>query len=131
MRYIVTLNGKEYAVEVANGPAQIVDAAKPAAPAAPKAAPAPAAAPAPKAAPAPAAAPVPAGATKVEAPLPGNVFKVLVKAGDKVSKGQAVVVLEAMKMENEVFAPCDGVVASVNVTEGGTVNTGDVMLTIN
>ena len=126
MRYIVTLNGKDYAVEVSNGSAQIVDAKA----AAPKAAPAPAAAPAPKAAPAPAAAPVPAGATKVEAPLPGNVFKVLVKAGDKVSKGQAVVVLEAMKMENEVFAPCDGVVASVNVSEGGTVNTGDVMLTI-
>ena len=126
MRYIVTLKGKDYAVEVSNGSAQIVDAT--AAPA-PKAAPAPAAAPAPKAAPAPAAA-VPAGATKVEAPLPGNVFKVLVKAGDKVAKGQAVVVLEAMKMENEVFAPCDGVVASVNVSEGGTVNTGDVMLTI-
>ena len=127
MRYIVTLNGKDYAVEVSNGSAQIVDAKA----AAPKAAPAPAAAPAPKAAPAPAAAPVPAGATKVEAPLPGNVFKVLVKAGDKVSKGQAVVVLEAMKMENEVFAPCDGTVASVNITEGGTVNTGDVMITIN
>ena len=127
MRYIVTLNGKDYAVEVSNGSAQIVDAKA----AAPKAAPAPAAAPAPKAAPAPAAAPVPAGATKVEAPLPGNVFKVLVKAGDKVSKGQAVVVLEAMKMENEVFAPCDGTVASVNITEGSTVNTGDVMITIN
>ena len=122
MRYIVTLNGKEYAVEVSNGSAQIVTAA------APKAAPAPT----PKAAPAPAAptAAVPAGATKVEAPLPGNVFKVLVKTGDKVTKGQAVVVLEAMKMENEVFAPCDGTVASVNVSEGGTVNTGDVMITI-
>lgn len=127
MRYIVTLNGKEYAVEVANGQAQIVDAAKPAAPAA---APAPKAAPAPAPAPAPVA-PAAAGKTVIEAPLPGNVFKVLVKAGDKVSSGQAVVVLEAMKMENEVFAPCDGVVASVNVTEGGTVNTGDVMLTIN
>ena len=130
MRYIVTLNGKEYAVEVANGQAQIVDAAKPAAAPAPKAAPAPA----PKAAPAPApapAAPAAAGKTVIEAPLPGNVFKVLVKAGDKVTSGQAVIVLEAMKMENEVFSPCDGVVASVNVTEDGTVNTGDVMLTIN
>ena len=127
MRYIVTLNGKEYAVEVANGQAQIVDAAKPATPAA---APAPKAAPAPAPAPAPAA-PAAAGKTVIEAPLPGNVFKVLVKAGDKVTSGQAVIVLEAMKMENEVFSPCDGVVASVNVTEGGTVNTGDVMLTIN
>ena len=134
MRYIVTLNGKEYAVEVANGQAQIVDAAKPAAAPAPKAAPAPApkAAPAPAPSPAPApAAPAAAGKTVIEAPLPGNVFKVLVKAGDKVTSGQAVIVLEAMKMENEVFSPCDGVVASVNVTEGGTVNTGDVMLTIN
>lgn len=129
MRYIVTLNGKEYAVEVANGQAQIVTAAAPkAAAAAP--APAPKAAPAPAPAPAPAA-PAAAGKTVVEAPLPGNVFKVLVKAGDKVAKDQAIVVLEAMKMENEVFSPCDGVVASVNVTEGGTVNTGDVMLTIN
>ncbi len=125
MRYIVTLNGKDYAVEVSNGSAQIVDAKV--APA-PKAAPAPAAAPAPKAAPAPAAAP--AGATTVVAPMPGNIFKVLVKAGDKVTNGQAIIVLEAMKMENEIFAPCDGTVASVNVSEGGTVNTGDVMLSI-
>ena len=124
MRYIVTLNGKDYAVEVSNGSAQIVDAKA----AAPKAA--PAAAPAPKAAPAPAPAAA-AGATKVLAPMPGNIFKVLVKVGDKVTSGQAVIVLEAMKMENEIFAPCDGVVASVNVSEGGSVNSNDLLISIN
>lgn len=128
MKYIVTLNGKDYAVEVANGSAEIVSTAA----AAPKAAApvaAPAAAPAPKAAPAPAAA-APGAGTTVSAPMPGNVLKVNVKQGDKVTNGQVLLILEAMKMENEIFAPCDGTVTSVCIAVGGSVNSGDVMITI-
>ena len=121
-KFIVNVNGNSYEVEVdevaANG----------AAAAAPKAAPAPAAAaPAQKAAPAPAAAP--AGGTPVKAPMPGNVVDIKVANGASVKKGDVVVILEAMKMENEIFAPCDGV-ATVVASKGATVNSGDVLITL-
>ena len=119
-KFIVNVNGNSYEVEVdevaANG----------AAAAAPKAAPA-AAAPAQKAAPAPAAAP--AGGTPVKAPMPGNVVDIKVANGASVKKGDVVVILEAMKMENEIFAPCDGV-ATVVASKGATVNSGDVLITL-
>ena len=63
--------------------------------------------------------------------MPGTVVEVKVKAGDKVTKGSAVAVVEAMKMENDIPAPCDGVIASVNVAKGDSVNTGTVILTMN
>ena len=73
---------------------------------------------------------VPTDATIVDAPMQGNAWKVLVKEGDKVKKGQVLIILEAMKMENEIMSPIDGVIASVNVVEGASVNGGDVLVSI-
>ena len=125
--YNITVNGVTYTVEVeevgatASAPvaAAPVAAAPVAAPAAPKAAPA-----APKASGA-------AGAVSVKAPMPGNIMKVNVKPGQAVKKGDVLVVLEAMKMENDVCAPEDGTVASVEVTQGATVETDAVLVTLN
>ena len=126
-KYTITVNGTAYEVEVEE--AGVVASASKAA--APKAAPAPA--PAPKAAPAPApapkaAAPVAAGATTVSAPMPGKVLSVNVKAGDAVKAGDVLMILEAMKMQNEIMAPADGTVSDVRVSAGQTVGTGDVMI---
>ena len=123
-KYTITVNGTAYDVEVAEAGVTA------AAPAAPKAAPAPAAAP--KAAPAPAAAPKAAAGAgdPVKSPMPGNILDVKVKVGDKVTNGTCLVVLEAMKMENEIPAPKDGTVTSVLVTKGATVAAGDVLVTI-
>jgi len=63
--------------------------------------------------------------------MPGTILDIKVKPGDKVNKGTLVIILEAMKMENEILAPQDATVASVNVTKGQQVNSGDVMLTLN
>ena len=81
-------------------------------------------------APAPAAAPVAAGAKTVTAPMPGNILKVNVQAGQAVKSGDILMILEAMKMENEILAPCDCTVASVNVTAGTTVEAGTVLCTL-
>ena len=137
MKYVATLNGKKYEIEIerveeykpldrgvtVNAPAPIL--AKAAAPA--PAAPAPAPAPAPAAAPAPAS----AGGQSVDAPMPGKILDIKVKAGDAVSFGQCVVVMEAMKMETEIVAPAAGTVASVNVSVGDAVDTGAVLVTLN
>ena len=131
-KFNVTVNGKAYEVEVeeVNGSAAapVVRAAAPIVPATPVAAPkaaAPvAAAPAPKA-----AAPAAAG-TVISAPMSGTIFKTLVKSGDTVKNGQVVLVLEAMKMENEIFAPCDGTISEVRVSEGAAVQPGDVLVVI-
>ena len=72
-----------------------------------------------------------AGAVKVTAPMPGNILKVNVEVGQKVSKGDVLCILEAMKMENDIPCPQDGTVASVNVQKGATVNSGDVLVTLN
>ena len=112
MKYKITLNGKTYEVEVEEGQAMLVDeyeAYKPAAPA-------PAAAPA-----APTA--VAAGEV-VAAPMPGNILKVSCPQGQAVKAGDILVVLEAMKMENEILAPRDGTVAQVVTTKGAVVDTG-------
>ena len=121
MKYVVTMNGKKYEVEVermsafhmltreeiASGVSTPVQ---------------PVAAPAAKAAP---------GGTSVTSPMPGSVLGVKVNVGDKVSAGQTMFVLEAMKMENEIVAPVDGTVASINVKTGDTVDTDQVMGTLN
>lgn len=127
-KYTITVNGTAYEVEVEEA-GVVASAPK----AAPKAAPAPAAAP--KAAPAPApapkaAAPVAAGATTVSAPMPGKVLSVNVKAGDAVKSGDVLLILEAMKMQNEIMAPADGTVSDVRVSAGQTVATGDVMIVL-
>ncbi len=117
----VTVNGAEYQVELENAPA-----------AAPVAAPV-AAAPAATAAPAPAAAPAakPAGAGKVVAsPLPGVIIEVSVKEGQAVKAGQKVAVIEAMKMENEIAAECDGTITAIHVAKGDSVLEGADIVTI-
>ena len=117
--YRVTVTGVAYDVWVEEINGTTAPAA--AAPAAPKAVPA-----APAVAP---AASVPAGANAVKAPMPGNILKVLVKAGDSVKKGTLLCVLEAMKMENEILAPADGTIDTVAVTPGSTVATDAVLVT--
>ena len=121
--YNITVNGVAYSVSVEETAAGAAPVA--AAPAAPKAPAAPAAAP--KAA-APAGA---AGAVSVKAPMPGNILDVKVAAGASVKAGDVLVILEAMKMENEIVAPQDGTVASVNVHKCDTVNSGDVLVSMN
>ena len=71
------------------------------------------------------------GAKTVTAPMPGNILKVNVTAGQAVKKGDVICVLEAMKMENDIPAPQDGVIASINVQKGASVNAGDVLATLN
>ena len=80
---------------------------------------------------APKAAPVAAGVETVAAPMPGNILSVNVAAGQSVKSGDVMLILEAMKMENEILAPRDGVVAQVAVTKGATVNTGDTLVVLN
>ncbi len=130
MIYNVTINDKVYEVEVEKGKANLIKTT--AVQAAPAATPAPAAA-APAAAPAPAAAApaaVAANATPVNAPMPGTILNVKVNVGDQVKEGDVVIILEAMKMENEICAPKSGTVAQVLTSKGSTVNTGDAMISI-
>ena len=119
--YTITVNGNVYDVVVEEGASGAPVAAK--APAAPKAAPKAAPAAAPKAA--------PAGSIKIEAGAAGKVFKLEKKVGDAVKRGDAVVIIEAMKMEIPVVAPEDGTVASVDVAVGDAVEAGAVLATLN
>ncbi len=138
MKYIVTINNKEYEVEVEKGKAAVVDMRTVTAVAAHAAVQTPAAAPAAPAAspaPAPAAAPAPVQAAAVsgeaiKAPMPGTILDIKVAAGSKVSKGQVILILEAMKMENEIVAPADGTVAQILTAKGSSVNTGDILAVI-
>ena len=132
MKYVATLNGKKYEIEI-----ERVDAYKPLDRGVTVSAPAPiiASTPAPSAAPTPAPAPVApaaptAGGQVVEAPMPGKILDIKVKAGDAVGYGQVVIVMEAMKMETEIVAPGAGTVASVNVNVGDTVETGATLVTL-
>lgn len=126
MKYKVTLNGKTYEVEVEHGKAVLLDeyeALAPAPAAAPVAAPV-------SAAPAPAAPVDLAAGETVSAPMPGNIIRVDVKQGDTVKSGQILVILEAMKMENEIVAPKDGTVAQVVTSKGSVVDTGAPLVVI-
>ena len=113
-KYRVTVNGTAYEIELE----ELTGAAP--APAAATAAPAPA--------PAPAAAP--AGGEQVTSPMPGTILSINVAAGDTVKRGQVLMVLEAMKMENEIMCPCDGKVASVSVSKGASVESGALLCVI-
>lgn len=124
-QFNITVNGVAYQVsvdEVAAGAA------------APVAAPAPVAAvPAPVAAPAPAAKPAAkpvAGGTKINSPMPGTILDLKCKVGDTVKKGTILLILEAMKMENEIIAPVDGTVKQIAVNKGASVSSGDLMVVI-
>ena len=124
--YTITVNGSVYDVVVEEGATSGAPAA--AAPAAPRAVP--------KAAPAPAAAAAPAaggaaGSVKIEAGAAGKVFKIEANVGQAVKKGDAVVIVEAMKMEIPVVAPQDGTVASINVAVGDAVEAGALLATLN
>ena len=122
--YTITVNGSVYDVVVEEGATGGASAA--AAPAAPRAVP--------KAAPAPAAAPAASGAAgsvKIEAGAAGKVFKIEANVGQAVKKGDAVVIVEAMKMEIPVVAPQDGTVASINVAVGDAVDAGALLATLN
>ncbi len=120
--YTITVNGTPYnvTVEDANGSAAPVAAA-----------PAPVAAPASAPAPAPAAAPAAAGSVSVDAPMQGNILDIKVSNGASVKAGDVLLILEAMKMENEIVAPQDGTVASVNVNKGDTVEAGQTLVSLN
>ena len=128
MKYKVTLNGRTYEVEVEHGKAMLLDEYAANAPAAaPVAAPAAAA---PVAAPAAASGMTVSGGQSVTAPMPGNILKVNVSVGQTVKEGDLLCVLEAMKMENEIYAPCAGTISAVPVAKGSTVNTGDLLVAI-
>lgn len=124
-KYRITLEGKTYEMDVeligANGVVSqpVKTEAKPVV-SAPKAAPA-----------APAASkPVEAGSGSVAAPMPGTILKVLKADGDQVKAGEVVLVLEAMKMENEITAPVDGTIASLSLAAGSTVAGGDLLFEV-
>ena len=132
-KYRITVNGRTYEVEVeeiggeaTSGVSAVQPAPAPSpkieTPAAPKAKaePTPAPAPAPKKA-------APAGKVTINAPMPGTILSIKAKAGSSVKKGDVIMILEAMKMENEILAPQDGKIISVEVTEGSSVNTGDIL----
>jgi biotin carboxyl carrier protein len=128
-KFLIKINGNQYEVEVEEVKEGTVTAAasteavnKPAQPAAPSKE---------AAVKAPVKdTPVPSGATTVTAPMPGTILKVNVNPGDKVKKGQVLLILEAMKMENEIVAPGDGTVATVNVSKGSAVNAGDMLVSL-
>ena len=111
-KYRVNVNGSLYEIEIEemSAPATM-SAAAPAAKATPVAA-------------------APAGGQKVEAPMPGTILDIKVQAGQSVKKGDVLVILEAMKMENEIMAPCDGKVTGVNVRKGDSVETAALLCTI-
>ena len=119
-KFKIKVDGQEYQVEMEEigavaSPAPVAPVASPAAPAAP-------------------AAPVastPAGADAMPSPMPGNILRVLVNVGDTVTENQPLMILEAMKMENEIVAAKAGVVAGIHVKEGQVVNPGDALITIN
>lgn len=114
--YKVNVNGNVYEITI-----EVIDKADIKAPAAKAPAPAPAAAPV----------AAPAGAQTISAPMPGTILKVNVSNGQAVKKGDVLMVLEAMKMENEILAPNDGTVSSVNVAQGATVESGTVLCSLN
>lgn len=123
-RFNITVNGKAYDVaveEIANGAAPAPVAATPAA-----AAPVPEKKPAAPTAPAGGA----QGSVKVNAPMPGNILDVKVNVGDSVTSGQVLVILEAMKMENDIVAPANGKITSINVKKGDSVNSNDLIITM-
>ncbi|WP_276676095.1 acetyl-CoA carboxylase biotin carboxyl carrier protein subunit [Collinsella stercoris] len=128
-KFKISIDGTQYLVEMEEVGAPTPTPADAAPAPVPVAAPAPAPAPAPEPAPAPAA-PAVAGSFAQTAPMPGTILDIHVKVGDTVAANQPVMVLEAMKMENEVVAEQAGTIASINVEKGTMVNPGDTLFTL-
>jgi biotin carboxyl carrier protein len=134
-KFLIKVNGNQYEVEVeevsGQGSVQPAQISVPAAPVAPVAVAAPVVE---KAAPVKPVAKTenvaPEGAEVVKSPMPGTILKVNVAEGEEVKCGQVILVLEAMKMENEITSPKDGIVASIGVSKGNSVNVGDVLFSI-
>lgn len=135
-KFNITVNGKQYEVDVeeVGGAVQMP---RPMAATAAAAAPVPVATPAPApqastAAPAPTPAPanIPEGGTKITSPMPGTILDIKVNVGDMVSSGQVLLILEAMKMENEIMAPAAGRVAAIPTSKGSSVNSGELLVVI-
>ncbi len=126
-KYNITVNGTSYEVVVEEISGGAMPAAAPivSSPASVSAAPKTAPAPAKKA-----VAPASTGSVAVTSPMPGTILDIKVSAGQSVKKGDTVCVLEAMKMENDIPAPQDGVIASVNVQKGATVGANDILVTL-
>ena len=130
MKYKVTLNNRVYEVEVEQGQAMLIDEYELSAPAAPAAPVVPVAA-APAAVTAAPAAPVSVAAGEpVKSPMPGNILRIEVSQGQQVNEGDVLMVLEAMKMENEIVAPKSGTIAQIAVSKGAVVETGAVLAVI-
>lgn len=139
--YTITVNGNTYQVSVEEGiTAPVVQAVTPVPAArtitalAAAAAPAPASAPQANKAEEPAPAPAPAGqagSIKINSPMPGKIISLKANIGQSIKKGEVILILEAMKMENEIVATEDGTVASINVSAGQTVEAGDLLATLN
>ena len=129
MKYVVTLNGKKYDVEVNESEAVITSVSNAAPAAAPVAS--VAAAPAPAASTAPSAPAAVVGTavsgTQITSPMPGTILKLNVAEGQAVKAGDVVLILEAMKMENEIVAPCDGTIKQLLVSKGSTVDTDQIL----
>ena len=129
MKYVVTLNGKKYDVE-GNESEAVITSVSNAAPAAAPVAPV-AAAPAPAASTAPSAPAAVVGTavsgTQITSPMPGTILKLNVAEGQAVKAGDVVLILEAMKMENEIVAPCDGTIKQLLVSKGSTVDTDQIL----
>lgn len=127
MKYKVTLNNRVYEVEVEMGQAMLIDEYDAVAPAAPAA---PAVVSVASAAPAAAPAAALASGEVVKSPMPGNILKINVAPGQKVEEGDVLIVLEAMKMENEIVATKSGTVAQIAVSKGAVVETGAPLVVI-
>lgn len=127
-KYKITVNGKTYEVEVeeigGQTPPTQTTTTTPVAPEIPQPKPQPKPQPQPKN---PGTA---AGKQKITSPMPGTIISIKTKPGDKVQKGNIIMILEAMKMENEIIAPEDGVITSIDTSEGASVNTGDILATL-
>ena len=142
--YTITVNGNVYEVSVEENAAGVTTTQAAPTPVAPKAvAPIPVVAPVPVSAPTPAATPAPApaakpatptgtsGSIKINAPMPGKILGVKANVGDVVKRGQVILILEAMKMENEIVAPNDGTIASIDTSVGSNVEAGEVIASLN
>ncbi len=132
-KFFIKVNGSQYEVEVEevrDGSTYEPQVSFTAPAPAPTVAPAPAAPSAPKVEAKKQDTAVPAGAETITAPMPGTILDVRVNSGDTVKKGQILLILEAMKMENEIMAPHDGTITTVNTSKGASVNAGDLLISM-